>query len=407
MKDLNVAAIILAGGQGTRLLPLTLHHCKPALSFGGRYRLIDIPISNAIHSGLCNLFIIAQYLSGDLQHYIESTYRFDFFQKGSLHVLTPEENQQGEKIWFTGTADAVRKNLPVLLNTAAEFFLILAGDQLYNFDFRDFISYARKKKSELTIAALPVVKEDAKRFGMIRIDDQGAILHFQEKPQKEEEIQTFILDPRFYKQNSSEPHFLASMGIYLFTRKSLVTLLQNDPREDFGRHLLQGAIQNERSFAYIYQGYWEDIGTISSYYHANLNLTKDHNKGLNTYDEEKPIFTKPYFLPGARIESTKIARSIFCDGSIIHAEEISDSLIGLRSHIQRGTILRKSIMIDSSIGENCLIENAIIDEHVRIGREVRLVNKQKLMHFDGNGVFIRDGILIVTSGTILPDHFTL
>lgn len=424
---ITVATVILAGGQGTRLHPLTIHHSKPAVSYGGRYRLIDIPISNSINSDFRQIFVIAQYLSGELQHHISQTYHFDSFNPGSVDVLTPQENEKGEKEWFTGTADAVRKNLPTILKSPADYFLILSGDQLYNIDFQNMVSFAQQTKSDLTIAAIPVLEKEARRMGLLKIDENYKILDFSEKPKDPEVIQRFSLSENFFKQCKIEPrkesYFLGSMGIYVFKRDALVHLLETDLRQDFGFHLIDTAVKKKKTSAYIYHGYWEDIGTVASYFEANLILTQSKN-GLNTYDENNPIYTRPSYLPGPKIDCTKIVKSIICEGSVIEAAEIHNSIIGLRSHIKKGTVIKDTVMMGNhfympptqegkpvahhfGIGENCLIEKAIIDEHVEIGNHVKLINKNNLKEYDGNGIFIREGIIIVPAGTRIPDYFEL
>ncbi len=425
--EIQVATIVLAGGQGTRLHPLTIHHSKPAISYGGRYRLIDIPISNSINSDFRQIFVIAQYLSGELQHHIGQTYRFDIYNPGTVDVLTPQMNEQGEKVWFEGTADAVRKNLPTLLKSPADYFLILAGDQLYNINFQYMLAFAQSKKADLTIAAIPVLEKEARRMGLLKIDKECKVTEFVEKPQEPEVLHHFRLPGSFFEEwkikSPKDPSFLGSMGIYIFRREALVSLLSTDGRHDFGYHLLSTAVKGEKTYSFVYGGYWEDIGTVASYHEANLILTRSA-EGLNTYDEKNPIFTRPTFLPGPKIKRTKITQSIICEGSVIEAEEISNCVIGLRSHIKPGTVLRDTVLMgnhfymppafegktsdrDFWIGENCLIEKAIIDEHVQIGNNVKLVNREKHKQYDGQGetagIFVRDGILIVTAGTKIPD----
>jgi len=426
-RPIQVATIVLAGGQGTRLYPLTLHHSKPAVSYGGRYRLIDIPLSNSINSDFRQIFVIAQYLSGELQHHISQTYQFDHFNPGSIDVLTPQENDKGEKQWFNGTADAVRKNLATILKSSADYFLILSGDQLYNINFQSMVEFAIEKNADLTIAATPVPYRDAKRMGLLKIDREGKVLDFVEKPQEEKIVKDFELNAPFFAERSlatpKDPHYLGSMGIYIFRREVLISLLQGDPRDDFGFHLLTTAAKQKKTYSFFYEGYWEDIGTIASYYEANLMLTEEH-RGLNTYDETNPIYSRPTYLPGPKIKSSKITQSIICEGSIIEAAEINHSVIGLRSHIHEGSIIRDTVIMgnhlymppihndrpikhECGIGKHCLIEKAIIDEHVQIGDRVQLINKQKLSHYDSEGIYIRDGIIIVAAGTIIPNGFVL
>lgn len=426
-KRIRVATVILAGGQGTRLHPLTIHHCKPAVCYGGRYRLIDIPISNSINSGLRQIYVIAQYLAGELQHHITQTYRFDSFQDGSIDVLTPQENSKGEKEWFQGTADAVRKNLPTLLDSPADLFLILSGDQLYNINFQEMIEFARKSDADLTIASLPVTDKEAARMGVLKTDDSGRVLDFVEKPKESATIRQFHLPQDFYaKSNLSTragPHCLGSMGIYIFKRDTLISLLERDKREDFGYHLISTAVKEGKTYSYLYDGYWEDIGTVASFFEANLLLTR-RSGGLDVYDERNPIYSLPMNLPGPSFGATKIIESIVCDGSLVEADEINKSIIGVRSNIGKGSIIRESVILgnhqysplgsnvpltsgDFGIGHHCRMERVILDEQVRIGNHVSLTNTKKLDRYEGHGVYIRDGIIIVTAGTVVPDHFTL
>jgi glucose-1-phosphate adenylyltransferase len=422
-STIEVATIILAGGQGTRLHPLTIHHSKPAVSYGGRYRLIDIPISNSINSDFRQIFVIAQYLSGELQHHVSQTYRFDYYNPGSVDVLTPQVNEKGEKEWFKGTADAVRKNLPTILKSPADYFLILSGDQLYNINFQHMLAFAQSKDADLTIASIPVLEKEARRMGLLKIDKDCTVVDFIEKPK--ESLEKFRLSDSFYQEWGIQPHkepsYLGSMGIYVFKREALIHLLKHDDRDDFGYHLLYTAVSSKKTSAFIYCGYWEDIGTIASYYEANLILTHSTN-GLNTYDEKNPIYTRPTFLPGPKIKRTQITQSVICEGCIIEADEISNSVIGLRSHIKKGTIIRDTVMLgnhfympplhndkpmeqDYWIGENCFIQKTIIDEHVQIGNNVKLINKAQHQTYDGEGLFVRDGIIVVTAGTKLPNNF--
>lgn len=387
--------------------------------------MIDIPISNSINSDFRQIFVIAQYLSGELQHHIGQTYRFDYYNPGTVDVLTPQVNERGEKEWFEGTADAVRKNLPTLLKSHADYFLILAGDQLYNMNFQSLLDFAYERKADLTIASTPVLEKEARRMGLLQIDGEGKIADFAEKPSEASALKKFQLSDSFFKAWNAKPlgapSFLGSMGIYVFKREALVSLLKTDKRHDFGHHLISTAVEKGNSYAFVYGGYWEDIGTIASYYEANLILTHSSN-GLNTYDEKNPIFTRPTFLPGPKIKKANITQSILCEGSIIEADEITRCVIGLRSHIKQGTILRDTVMMgnhfymppahdgmprekDFWIGENCLIEKAIIDEHVQIGNQVRLINQEKKTHYDGKEIYVRDGILIVPSGARIPDGF--
>lgn len=409
-KQINIASIILAGGKGTRLHPLTLNHSKPAVSFGGRYKLIDIPISNSLNSNIRNIFVIGQYLTSSLQSHLSQTYQFDSFFPGSLSFLTPEELPSGEKIWYNGTADAIRKNILTIYKTPFDYFLILSGDQLYNINFHKMFSFAMKKNADLTIAALPVNKKDAKRMGILKIDSNYSIIDFFEKPQKDSTLKRYEL------KNSGK--YLGSMGIYIFKRKTLLNLL-SQKGDDFGKDLIPKQIKKAHTSAFIYDGYWEDIGTIESYYNANIALTK-YATGLNTYDEKNPIYTRTNHLPGTKIKNTQLSESIICEGSVIEAKKIERSIVGLRSNIKKNTIIEDSVILGNtyykkpknqdlpetfSIGENCIIKNAIIDEHTYIGNNVKIINKNNLMKYESKNIFVRDGITIITKGSSIKDGF--
>ncbi|MFA6119500.1 MAG: sugar phosphate nucleotidyltransferase [Parachlamydiales bacterium] len=419
----NIASIVLAGGKGTRLYPLTLKHSKPAVSFGGRYKLIDIPISNSLNSNIRQITVIAQYLTTEIAHHLNQTYQFDNFFPGSLDLITPEERPNGEKIFFEGTADAIRKNINKFANLPVDYFLILSGDQLYNIDFQKMYDFAREKNADLTIAALPVNEEDAKRLGLLKINSASYIIDFFEKPQTKELLDQYKLPSDFYNNQNFEnkKSHLGSMGIYIFKRDALFSLLKEDSREDFGKHLIPTQLKKGRAAAFLYNGYWEDIGTIKSFYDANISLTNSSCK-LKTYDEINPIYTRAHHLPGAKIKNTKIEDSIICEGSIIEAEMISKSMIGLRSKIHQGSIIKDSILLGNSaysssihhkcvlpdvfeIGKNCEIYKTIIDENVKIGNNVKLINKNNLSNYDGENIYVRDNIIIITAGANIKDGF--
>lgn len=411
----RVAAIILGGGQGTRLFPLTMTRCKPAISFGGRYRLIDIPMSNAINSGCLKIFIVTQFLSASLHQHIFNTYRLGSFSSGFIEVLPAEQKPQN-KSWFQGPADAVRQNLDYFCETSVDYFIVLSGDQLYNFDFRKMLEFARKTNADLTIAALPVNETEAQRMGVMKLDSNSFITDFIEKPTQPEDLARM--------QNGKDPKhpYLGSMGIYLFKREALFKLLASDLREDFGKHLIPTQVMLGKTAAYVYHGYWEDIGTIESFYRANLALTKPHPR-FHLYDEKNPIFTCYHNLPGPKINHTHLKNAIICEGSIVEADEISHSVLGMRSIVKKGTVIRDSYIMGNDyytpphradnfpkeleIGENCFIQKAIIDKHAYIGKNVQLINKNKLDHYNSDDVYIRDGIIIVTRGATLPDGYIL
>lgn len=417
----NVATIILGGGRGSRLFPLTKWVSKPGLCYGGRYRLIDIPISNALNSGCHQIYIITQFLSSSLHQHIFKTYRMSSFSQGFIELL-PAEERHHNKTWFQGTADAVRQNLDYFLSTSADYFLILSGDQLYNMDFLDMLRFARKTDADLVIAALPIDENDAKRMGVMQIDKKKSIVSFKEKPQEKIDLDSMRLTkPMGHSTTKKLLNFLGSMGIYLFKRQAMIDLLLRDNREDFGKHLIPTKVAEGNAAAYIYKGYWEDIGTIESFYNANMSLTNDQPL-FDCYNEKHRIYTSPTNLPGAKICGTMIKNSIICEGSIIEADEITHSILGPRTVVQKGSIIRDSYIMGNDsyslssnsgkpagfqIGKNCIIQKAIIDKLASIGNGVQLINKNNLDNYDHELLHIRDGIIIVNRGTNLPDGFTL
>lgn len=421
----RVATLILGGGQGSRLFPLTKSRCKPAMCYGGRYRLIDIPISNSLNSGCKKIFVITQFLARSLHQHIFSTYRMDPFSAGFIEVLSSEEKHH-DKVWYHGTADAVRQNLEYIVETPADYFLILSGDQIYNMDFRNMLHFARETEADVVIASLPVAEKEAKRMGVLQIDNSNFITSFFEKPQLRKDLNRMALPPSEVKRLGINPteklEFLGSMGIYLFKRKALIDLLIKDSREDFGKHLIPTQVAKGNIAAYIHQGYWEDIGTIESYYKANMALTQP-TPPFNCYNEDWRIYTHQSPLPGARIENTHVTSSIICEGTTIEADEISRSIIGPRTIIKKGSIVRDSYLmgndyyalnVESSnlpanfeVGQNCILRNCIIDKHVCIGNGVQLINKENFVNYDDENVYIRDGIIIIPRGATLPDGFVI
>lgn len=414
----SVSAIILAGGEGSRLFPLTQFRCKPAVTFGGRYRIIDVAVSNAINSSITDIYIISQFLAPTLNNYIASTYISRSAPRAQIHLLSPDASL-GRKGLYEGTADAVRKNIDTILQSGSQYVVILSGDQLYTMDLSDMLSFAIKKNADLTIATIPVNKEDAKRMGVLKVDPTLQIIDFFEKPKSAQALEQFQIPA---EMNYSQ-EYLGSMGIYIFKKEALALLLKEDTREDFGKHLIPTQMQKGKTFAYIFNGYWEDIGTITSFYEANLRLTKN-STCLDLYNERYPIYTQQLHLPSPRLINTKVSDSIICDGSIIEASDITNSMIGIRSYIKKGTKIVDSIIMGNqrysplpeelklstfpfSIGENCRIEKAIIDEHCVIGNNVSLTNLEKIKNHDSENYFIRDGIIIIPAGTHLPDNFTI
>jgi len=412
----QVATIILGGGQGTRLFPLTLTRCKPAICFGGRYRLIDVPISNAINAGCQKIFVLTQFLSASLHQHIFRTYRDHVNASGFLEVLTAEQKPTGHG-WYQGTADAVRQNIEYLIETPADYFLILSGDQLYNIDFTQMLKTAKATNADLVISATPVNEVDIRRMGALKIDGEGFVREFIEKPQEWENI----AEMRVPGLKAPYTH-LGSMGMYLFKREALIDALFSYSEEDFGKHLIPHLIPQGNTAAYIHRGYWEDIGTIDSFYKANMALT-DAKPPLDCYDAKNPIYVPRHNLPGAKISNAKISRSIICEGAVIEGKEISHSILGPRTVVKSGTIIRDSYLMggdyytppvntkhfpaNPGIGKHTIISKAIIDRYTSIGDGVQLINRNQLHHYDGENIYIRDGIIIVPRGATIPDGFIL
>jgi glucose-1-phosphate adenylyltransferase len=418
----SIASIVLAGGQGTRLQPLTSIRCKPAVSFGGRFRLIDIPISNSLNAQINKIFVISQYLSGSLKNHIDDTYSEQRIKKGNLEILSPQDPNQPSTL-FKGTADAVRKNWFHLAQTPTDYFLILSGDQLYNIDFVKMVEFAKKTQADLVIASLPIQETEAKRMGLLKIDRTGKILDFVEKPSDPVVLKNFVLSKEKMGSSQTEPAYLGSMGIYIFKKEALGKLLA-ESGDDFGHDLIPLQVKTGSAFAYIYDGYWEDIGTIDAFYHANLALIDEGKAHLDITDTKHPIQSQTNQLPDPVVHGTRIHDSLIGKGSIINAKEITHSVIGLSSCIHEGTVVEDSVILGNhfypaslskqtplttyfSIGENCIIKKAIIDENTYIGNHVRLINQNNLSQYDGDGVYIRDGIIVVPSGAVIPDGFTL
>lgn len=418
----RVATVILGGGQGTRLAPLTNSRCKPAVPIAGKYRLIDIPISNALNSGCQQIFILTQFLSTSLHKHIIRTYRPGTFSSGFIELL-PAEQGPSNRTWFQGTADAVRQNMLHLSETPADYFLILSGDQLYNINFQSMLQLAQETNADLVVGALPVNEADAKRMGLLKLNEDRFITEFYEKPQDRTVLNRMKMPEFTIKQlGNTERQYLGSMGIYLFKRQALFDLLQKDLREDFGKHLIPTKVTQGSVAAYLHDGYWEDIGTIASFFQANIALTSDDPE-FNCYDEKNPIYCESMNLSPPKIVNAQISNAIICEGAYIEADAITSSIIGPRSVLKPGVVISNSYIMGNDfytppvqvahlpqvlqIGESCIIDHAIIDKHVCIGNGVKLINRNKLKHYNSEHIYIRDGIIIVTSGACIPDNFVL
>ncbi len=421
----NVLTIVLGGGRGTRLYPLTKFRSKPAVPIAGKYRLIDIPLSNCINSGLSRIYVLTQFNSASLHRHIRATYNFDVFHRGFVEILAAQQTLTSFD-WYQGTADAVRQNLAYINRDDVDYVLILSGDQLYRMDFRELIAAHEKTGADVTIAALPVMKSAASSLGIMRIDEHGQVLGFLEKPQTEEELRYMQTDPDWLRQfgiQAEGREYLANMGIYLFSRKTLVDVLEKTDYRDFGKEVFPASIRTRRVFVYLFDGYWEDIGTIGAFFEANLALTQP-NAPFSLEHPNAPIYTRARFLPPSRIESATVQSSLVADGCIIGSGSvIENSIIGLRSVIGRNCVIRNSIIMGNDfydleqtrdgkpamiIGEGSYIENAIVDKNCRIGKNARIVNTTGLTEMPENlYCMIRDGVVVIPKETILPDKWCL
>ncbi|MBU0571817.1 MAG: glucose-1-phosphate adenylyltransferase [Candidatus Omnitrophica bacterium] len=412
MKE--VLCVILGGGRGTRLYPLTKERCKPAVPLFGKHRLIDIPISNCLNSDLKKIYVLTQFKSESLNKHISRTYKMDPFSKGFVEVMAAEQSSD-DKEWFQGTADAVRRCLKHFNDPDIRYVIVLSGDQLYKLNLRDVIKYHVDKEAKVTIACNRVKLSDAGDLGVMEVDPEGRIKSFVEKPQDAALIKKMVVE------HNGNPACLGSMGIYMFNKDTLIELLTKDYRVDFGREIIPDAIATQPTYAFTFEGYWKDIGTIKTFYEENLMLTEPVPP-LNMFDESWQIFTRPRYLPPAKFENSHVERSIISEGAIILSAEIIHSIIGLRLRIGTGTVIRDTIAMGSDyyetadqlavnvssgkpmigIGTNCQIERAILDKNVRIGDNVKILNKNKVQHFDGSNYCIRDGVVIVSKQAIIP-----
>jgi glucose-1-phosphate adenylyltransferase len=411
-------AIIMGGGAGTRLFPLTKERSKPAVPLAGKYRIVDIPISNCINSGLRRIYVLTQFNSTSLHKHIYSSYKFDAFSRSFVEILAAQQTPTDNN-WYQGTADAVRQNLRDFLQYPYDYFVILSGDQLYRMDFSEVLDQHVKNGAELTIATLPVTRDLASDFGILHTDAERNITHFVEKPKEAAVLDTLTVPPGLLRELGKPEDaqlFQASMGIYVFNRETLIKALDNE-HVDFGKHVIPDMITKSKVQAYIYDGYWEDIGTIRSFYEANL-LCTSAVPPFNFFDTTAPIYTHARFLPGSKINGAQIKQAIVSDGCIITDAHIERSVIGVRSYIAEGTTVRNSIIMgadfydvdnairggvpDLGIGRNCVIERAIIDKNARIGDGCVVTPEGKPDNMDGDGFYIRDGIVIVPKNGCLP-----
>lgn len=422
----NVISIILGGGRGTRLYPLTKERSKPAVPLAGKYRIIDIPISNSLNSGLNKIYVLTQFNSTSLHRHIAMTYnKFGNFSKGFVEVLAANQTTDSMD-WYQGTADAVRQNLRFFNLPNVNLALILSGDQLYRMDYQELIREHIRNNAEVTVSVLPVERKAAHHFGVLKAGEDGRIVDFFEKPKEEKIIDSFSLSPVAFERHGVKAagrSLIASMGIYLFNLDVLGNVLRESNKPDFGKDIIPEIIKNRRVCAHFYDGYWEDIGTIKSYYEANLNLAS-LNPSFDFFNENAAIYTNPLFLPGSVVNACKIEHSILADGCIIAGAEISRSVVGIRSIIGKNTVIKDSIIMGADyyetpsnlqanqlkkipnvgIGSICRIIGAIIDKNVHIGDNVTICNENKIEQLDAENYMIRESIVIVPKGSAIPSN---
>lgn len=404
----DVLGVILGGGKGTRLFPLTLIRSKPAVPLGGKYRLIDIPISNCINAGINKIFVLTQFNSESLNRHINQTYRFGLFSQGFVDILAAEQTPESVR-WYQGTADAVRQTLRHMLNYQARHVLILSGDHLYRMDYERLVRIHQETKAGVTVCVIPVGIGEASSFGILKMDQSGRINEFFEKPKDPKLLDLLKVDLQTWRKEgvTAKKPLMASMGIYLFNTEVLTEVLADETKMDFGRDIIPSALSDHDVRGYIFGDYWEDIGTIKAFYRANMDLTLEKPK-FSFYEPGAPIYTHPRFLPATRISDCKVEQSIIAEGCEIRRSRVSRSVIGIRSIIRDDTEIVRTLMMGADyydttggkkipigIGKNSVIRDAIIDKNARIGANVQIVNKKKLKEFDGGNFFVRDGIVII------------
>ncbi len=419
MKD--VVAVIMGGGQGSRLFPLTRDRAKPAVPVAGRVRLIDIPVSNCINSGIQQIFVLTQFQSASLNRHLYQTYHFGTLSDAGVHLLAAEQTMTNRD-WFQGTADAVRRSLRHILTPRTRKVIILAGDHLYRMNYAAFVQRHDQAKADVTLSACPVDEEAARGFGLMHVNDQGLITRFAEKPTGGA-LEAMRVDPnKPIGGHAPGAPFLASMGIYVFAPEVLLELLKSHPdKHDFGKEIIPAALDEYRMAAHFFKGYWEDIGTIAAFYRANVNLTKRGEYSL--YDPDFPLFTRPRYLSPSRVNEARIEQSLIAEGSIIGRCSITGSVVGIRSRIHDGCELDGALVMghdlyeteteraaalargrpELGIGEGTIIRRAIIDKNTRIGRNVRIINEENVQDADGLNYYIRDGIVIIARDAVVPD----
>ena len=418
--DPAVVTIILGGGRGTRLQPLTSVRAKPAVPLAGKYRLIDIPVSNSINSGYRRIYVLTQFNSASLHRHISLAYQFDRFSRGRIEVLAAEQTVESGD-WFQGTADAVRKHWHRFDKPGVEHVLILSGDHLYRMDYRKLVKRHVDSGADATISFYSADREACTELGIASVNERGFVTRFLEKPARDVDIEDYAV-PEALRQawgTSGERPFLASMGVYVFRREVLREALAKDSGNDFGRHILPDLVPSERVAAFAFGGYWEDIGTVDAFFRANLALCAE-DPPFTFWHHEAPIYTRPRVLPAARLDETTAQHSIVADGCVVEGATLDRCVVGLRSIIRRGTVARECVMMGADfhedhgeaddagtlpvgIGEDCRIERAIIDKNARIGRGCQLLGREGRPDAQGDGWMVRDGIVVVMKGAVIPD----
>lgn len=423
----NVLAVILGGGAGTRLYPLTKLRAKPAVPLAGKYRLIDIPVSNCINSEIFKIYVLTQFNSASLNRHIARAYNFAGFTEGFVEVLAAQQTPENPN-WFQGTADAVRQYLWLMEEWDADEFLILSGDHLYRMDYRLFLERHRETKADITISVVPMDEKRASDFGLMKIDDKGRVVDFSEKPKgdalKQMQVDTTVLG--LTPEEAKKMPYIASMGIYIFKKDVLIRLLKDAPeRTDFGKEIIPASSKDHNVQAYLFGGYWEDIGTIEAFYDANLALTRQPKPPFSFYDENAPIYTRARYLPPTKLLDCKVTESMIGEGCILKECRIEHSVLGVRTRVEAGCVVEDSLLMGSDfyepfserqsncdrgqvslgIGANSTIRRAIIDKNARIGCEVQIINKDHVQEADRekDGFYIRSGIVVVLKNAIIPD----
>ena len=417
----EVLAIILGGGRGSRLFPLTQHRSKPAVPIGGKYRLIDIPISNCLHADVRRIFVLTQFNSASLNRHIAQAYRMDLFSQGFVEILAAEQTPDNPH-WYQGTADAVRQAARHFVRYDTDYYLILAGDHLYRMNYTELVDAHVDRRADITLAAQPVTIDNASSMGIVRFDRQGQIVAFEEKPSRGRltEIGQSMPPGSPSLAAPRETPFMASMGIYVFSRDVLLDILAADAATDFGREIIPAALGRYRVNAHVFRGYWADVGTVASFYDANIMLTRP-GAAFRFYDARRPIYTHPRFLPGARLSDCTFRDAIVAEGCYLERSTVEESIVGIRTNVQSGATIRRSVLLGADfyesdddapardgsprlgIGRNVELNRVIVDKNARIGDGSRLVNETGVDHADGNGYFIRNGVIIVPKdGVIAP-----